>query len=354
MLSKPDREPLRRPDPHRIGPYSVLGRLGAGSMGQVYLGQSAAGRLVAVKTIRPELARGEGFRIRFAQEFAAARRVSGMFTAAVVDVDPDAEVPWLATAYVPAPSLRRMVQVCGPLPPATVQWLAAGCAEALESIHRAGLVHMDLKPANVLVGADGPRVIDFGVARAAGQMILNATRGVIGTPAYMAPEQAQNLTRASAASDVFSLGATLLYAATGHAPYLGETTADVLVMLATEPPDLAGLPEELTGLITACLGRVPQDRPSSLAILAQLGNSPKAQTGQTGVHPYLPAEAVALIKNYHPRPYTAASSEIGDDHGSEATDPSCPELPAAYRSVPRPSDYKQPRWIRVLKALIRR
>src|SRR5487761_1200127 len=146
MGSQSDHAPLRRWDPERIGPYAVLGRLGAGSMGQVYLGRSAAGRLVAVKTIRPELAEEEGFRTRFAQEVAAARRVSGVFTAAVVEADADADVPWLATAYVPAPSLRHLVRTCGPLPAPTVRWLAAACAEALASIHAAGLVHMDLKP----------------------------------------------------------------------------------------------------------------------------------------------------------------------------------------------------------------
>ena len=164
---QPGGTPLRRWDPERIGPYVILGRLGAGAMGQVYLGRSAAGRLVAVKTIKVELAEEAGFRTRFAQEVAAARRVSGFFTAAVVEADPDADLPWLATAYVPAPSLARLVAVCGPLPVTSVRWLAAGCAEALESIHGVGLVHRDLKPSNVLIASDGPRVIDFGVARAA-------------------------------------------------------------------------------------------------------------------------------------------------------------------------------------------
>src|SRR3984885_7929392 len=168
---------LRRWDPERIGPYVILGRLGAGAMGQVYLARSAAGRLVAIKTIKPELAEEEGFRTRFAQEVAAARRVSGFFTAAVVEADPDADVPWLATAYVPAPSLSRLVRACGPLPVAAVRWLAAGCAEALDSIHRVGLVHRDLKPSNVLVAPDGPRVIDFGVARAAERMGISTSHG---------------------------------------------------------------------------------------------------------------------------------------------------------------------------------
>jgi serine/threonine protein kinase len=159
MVVRPALEPLRRWDPERIGPYLLLGRLGAGAMGQVFLGRSTAGRLVAVKTIEIEFAEEAGFRARFAHEVAAARRVSGVFTAAVVAADADADMPWLATAYVPAPSLHKLVRTCGPLPVPATRWLAAGCAEALESIHLAGLVHRDLKPSNVLVSPDGPRVI---------------------------------------------------------------------------------------------------------------------------------------------------------------------------------------------------
>ena len=184
---------LRRWDPDWIGPFAIVGRLGAGAMGQVYLARSTAGRLVAVKTIRVELAEEPGFRARFAREVAAARRVSGVFTAAVVEADPEADRPWLATAYVPAPSLSTLVRRCGPLPVPAVRWLAAGCAEALASIHNAGLLHRDVKPSNVLVAPDGPRVIDFGVARAAERVQLTVTRGAPGTPAYMAPEQARDL-----------------------------------------------------------------------------------------------------------------------------------------------------------------
>ena len=260
--------PLRRHDPARVGPYLLLGRLGAGAMGRVYLGRSPAGRLVAVKTIRDDYAEEPDFRDRFAHEVAAARRVSGVFTAAVVAADPEAEVPWLATAYVPAPSLSRLVETCGPLPVPAVRWLAAGCAEALESIHAAGLVHRDLKPSNVLVSLDGPQVIDFGVARAVERIQLTATREALGTPAYMAPEQAREARSTGPASDVFSLGSTLLYAATGHAPYQGETTVDVLVRLATEPPDLTGLPAELADPLQRCLDRDPDRRPTPAQLVA--------------------------------------------------------------------------------------
>ena len=263
-------EPLRRWDPEQVGGYVIIGRLGAGAMGQVYLGQSAAGRLVAVKTIKTELAEEPDFRTRFGQEVAAARRVSGAFTAAVVAADSEADMPWLATVYVPAPSLSRLVRVCGPLSVPAVRWLAGGCAEALESIHSVGLVHRDLKPANVLVSPDGPRVIDFGVARAAERIQLTVTRGSVGTPAYMAPEQARDTRQATAASDIFSLGATMVFAATGHAPYQGETVVDVLVRLATGPPDLTGLPPELAEIVEACLERDPRNRPTSASILARL------------------------------------------------------------------------------------
>jgi serine/threonine protein kinase len=336
-------ELLRRWDPERIGPYVILGRLGAGAMGQVYLGRSAAGRLVAVKTIKVELAEEAGFRTRFAQEVAAARRVSGVFTAAVVEADPDADLPWLATAYVPAPSLARLVQACGPLPVPAVRWLAAGCAEALESIHVAGLVHRDLKPSNVLVAPDGPKVIDFGVARAAERIGLNpASRGAVGTPAYMAPEQAQDTGQASAASDVYSLGATLAFAATGHPPYRGDSPMDVLARLATEPPDLSGLPAELTGLVTACLQRVPRMRPTSSAMLAQLGpftEAPVFGSGAAGEHSYLPEAATALIAQYQRNPLLASGrpSEPGQEHADDATSASYTELPASGLHPPRPA-----------------
>ena len=286
-------------------------------MGRVYLGRSPAGRLVAVKTIRDDYAEEPDFRDRFAHEVAAARRVSGVFTAAVVAADPEAEVPWLATAYVPAPSLSRLVETCGPLPVPAVRWLAAGCAEALESIHAAGLVHRDLKPSNVLVSLDGPQVIDFGVARAVERIQLTATREALGTPAYMAPEQAREARSTGPASDVFSLGSTLLYAATGHAPYQGETTVDVLVRLATEPPDLAGLPAELADPLQRCLDRDPDRRPTPAQLVAGIAATMRFE-GNDGSRS-LPPRAVALIEDHRRRPLPAEPVEgpvAGSDHPS--------------------------------------
>lgn len=304
MPQPPLVEPLRRWDPEQVGGFVLLGRLGAGAMGRVFLGRSPAGRLVAVKTIKAELAEEPDFRNRFGQEVAAARRVSGAFTAAVVAADSEADVPWLATVYVPAPSLSRLVRTFGPIPVPAVRWLAAGCAEALESIHGVGLVHRDLKPANVLVSPDGPRVIDFGVARAAERIQLTVTRGSIGTPAYMAPEQARDTRQATAASDIFALGATMLFAATGHAPYQGETVMDVLVQLATGPPDLSGLPPELAEIVVACLERDPRNRPTSASVLARIAPELAATDGLGS--PPLPGEALALIEEYRRIPQSSA------------------------------------------------
>jgi serine/threonine protein kinase len=332
-VPQPTHESLRRWDPERIGPFTLLGRLGSGAMGQVYLGKSQAGRLVAVKTIKIELAEEPGFRDHFAHEVAAARRVSGLFTAAVVAANPEADVPWLATAYVPAPSLSRLVRACGPQPLETIWWLAAGCAEALESIHNVGLVHRDLKPSNVLVAPDGPRVIDFGVARAAERIQLTVTRGAVGTPAYMAPEQARDTRQASMASDVFALGATLLFAATGHAPYQGETVMDVLVRLATEPPDLGGLPDELTEIITACLARSPRDRPTSAALLARL-EPLLGPAAAGGPHSHLTGPAMELIAEFERSPQFEPGGSLPGER-SEAS------LTGAASGLSRPGEVSQ-------------
>ncbi|MEN3356546.1 MAG: hypothetical protein V7637_528 [Mycobacteriales bacterium] len=327
-------KPLQRNDPDRIGSYTLLGRLGAGAMGRVYLGKSPAGRLVAVKTIKLEYAEEPDFRARFAHEVTAAGKVSGVFTAAVVEADPDADVPWLATAYVPAPSLDQLVQACGPLPVSAVRWLAAGCAEALGSIHNAGLVHRDLKPSNVLVAADGPRVIDFGVARAVDQLHMSTAHGSVGTPAYMAPEQARDNRRATMASDVFSLGSTLLYAATGHAPYQGETVLDILVQLATEAPDLSALPRELGDVVIGCLERDPRQRPTPAALLAGLAPYVELAGGHDLGPSCLPPSALALIEEHRARP--EAAGRATEPAAADATVGSQPGLVEPPRRPPQP------------------
>ncbi|WP_458244375.1 outer membrane protein assembly factor BamB family protein [Streptomyces sp. MAI_2237] len=289
---------LTQHDPRRIGPFEVLGRLGAGGMGLVYLARSASGRRVAIKTVRTELAEDQLFRVRFTREVEAARAVSGFYTAAVVDADPRAAVPWLATAYVPAPSLEEIVNECGPLPAQAVRWLAAGVAEALQSIHGAGLVHRDLKPSNVLVVEDGPRVIDFGIASGVSNTRLTMTNVAVGTPAYMSPEQAKDSRSVTGASDVFSLGSMLVFAATGHPPFHGANPVETVFMLLREGPDLEGLPDELRPLIESCMQMEATGRPNPADLQAQLAphlfGSGSDDSGTASA--WLPDKAVALIE----------------------------------------------------------
>jgi len=289
---------LTQHDPRRIGPFEVLGRLGAGGMGLVYLARSASGRRVAIKTVRTELAEDQLFRVRFSREVEAARAVSGFYTAAVVDADARAAVPWLATAYVPAPSLEEIVNECGPLPAQAVRWLAAGVAEALQSIHGAGLVHRDLKPSNVLVVEDGPRVIDFGIASGVSNTRLTMTNVAVGTPAYMSPEQAKDSRSVTGASDVFSLGSMLVFAATGHPPFHGANPVETVFMLLREGPDLEGLPDELRPLIESLMQMEATGRPNPADLQAQLAphlfGSGSDDSGTASA--WLPERAVGLIE----------------------------------------------------------
>ena len=206
---------LQADDPQRVGPYLLLGRLGSGGMGRVYLARSPGGRQVAVKVIRPQLAEDAGFRARFAREVSAARKVGGLFTAQVVDADLDSPVPWLVTAYVPGTSLAEAVEQQGPLPSATLLALAAGLAEGLNAIHAAGVIHRDLKPSNVLLAPDGPRIIDFGISSAVDATSLTGTGLMIGSPGFMSPEQAEGMP-VGPASDIFSLAGVLIFAARGR------------------------------------------------------------------------------------------------------------------------------------------
>ncbi|MFF2957669.1 PQQ-binding-like beta-propeller repeat protein [Streptomyces sp. NPDC057963] len=291
-------EQLTQHDPRRIGPFEVLGRLGAGGMGLVYLARSASGRRVAIKTVRTELAEDQLFRVRFTREVEAARAVSGFYTAAVVDADPRAAVPWLATAYVPAPSLEEIVNECGPMPAQAVRWLAAGIAEALQSIHGAGLVHRDMKPSNVLVVEDGPRVIDFGIASGVSNTRLTMTNVAVGTPAYMSPEQARDSRSVTGASDVFSLGSTLVFAATGHAPFHGANPVETVFMLLREGPDVEGLPDELRPLIESCMQMDAGLRPTPADLQAQLAPHLFASGGDDSgtASAWLPISATAMIE----------------------------------------------------------
>ncbi|WP_329132883.1 PQQ-binding-like beta-propeller repeat protein [Streptomyces sp. NBC_01476] len=335
-------EQLTQHDPRRIGPFEVLARLGAGGMGLVYLARSASGRRVAIKTVRAELAEDQLFRVRFTREVEAARAVSGFYTAAVVDADPRAAVPWLATAYVPAPSLEEIINESGPMPAQAVRWLAAGIAEALQSIHAAGLVHRDMKPSNVLVVEDGPRVIDFGIASGVSNTRLTMTNVAVGTPAYMSPEQARDSRSVRGASDIFSLGSTLVFAATGHAPFHGANPVETVFMLLREGPDLAGLPDELRPLIESCMRMEAERRPTPADLQAQLAphlfSSGGDDTGTASA--WLPPGAVALIEQRRSgRPTVPAASR-----GAHAASPQppAPQLPGPQVPVNVPPPPQSP------------
>jgi len=301
---------LEPADPRLIGPYQLLGRLGAGGMGRVFLGVSAAGRPVAVKVVHAELAADPEFRARFSTEVAAARKVSGLFTALVVDADVDAPVPWLATAYVAGPSLSEAVRSSGPLTAWSLLALAAGLAKSLTAIHAAGVVHGDLKPSNVLLAPDGPRVIDFGISQAAEAAPLARAGLVVGTPSFMAPEQAAG-EEVGPRSDVFSLGAVLAFAATGRKPFGTGPPAGVLERVVRAAADLEDAPAEVRPLIEQCLAKDPLQRPTAAELLAgvtaaQSAMEPRSEPAPAGADQ--PGKPRARGARQHPRRLITAAA----------------------------------------------
>ncbi|MFF5970057.1 protein kinase [Streptomyces sp. NPDC012769] len=330
-------QPLQEQDPDRIADYRLIGRLGEGGMGVVYLARSPRGRMVAVKTIRTELAAAPDFRLRFAKETALAQQVGGEWTAAVLDADPDAELPWVATAYVAGPTLHQVVaEQHGPLPEHSVRGLASGLCQALGDIHAAGLVHRDLKPSNVMVTINGPKVIDFGIARALDSSTtggLTSTGVVVGSPGFMSPEQIRS-ERLTEASDIFSLGTVLSFAASGRLPF--EVTEGrlhaLMYRVVHEPPDLTGVPEPLLGLIKDCLAKDPADRPT----LAELRE--REETQYRSLTPWLPPEvlarlgqeAVQLLDQEDPRARMVPGGGAGVEAIAEGRPPTAPlTLPSA-------------------------
>lgn len=303
-------EALTPEDPRTLGAYRLLARLGSGGMGRVYLARSDRGRTVAVKLVHPELATREEFRSRFRQEVRSALRVGGEWTAPVLDADTGAAVPWVATGYIAGPSLRQVVgQDFGPLPERSVRILGAGLARALQAVHAAGIVHRDLKPSNVLITLDGPRVIDFGIARALGGGTthvfrtmgdvtdggLTRTGAAVGSPGFMSPEQVRGA-QVTPASDVFCLGSVLAYAATGRMPF---GTADsgvhaLMYRIAEEQPDLAAVPEALRPLIAAFLAKDPAARPTPEEALERTGAA-GLLTDLRSAEPWLPGGLVAQL-----------------------------------------------------------
>lgn len=301
-------QPLEPDDPRTLGQYRMVRRLGSGGMGRVYLARSQGGRTVAVKVVHPHFAVDDVFRERFRREVASAQRVGGQWTAPVLDADPDAYLPWAATAYVAGPSLQEAVARYGPLPPDSVRALGAGLAEALAHVHGLGLLHRDVKPSNVLLTVDGPLLIDFGIARATDSSASLTSTGVsIGSPGYMAPEQVMGR-ESTTASDVFSLGAVLAFAATGNPPFSGDNSAVLLYKVVHEEPELAGFgasdaadapdaaatadasgqdhsadtddaPGGLRALLVDCLAKEPDNRPTTERLSLRLAGHDGDATG---------------------------------------------------------------------------
>lgn len=334
-------EKLGAGDPQRIGAYRLLARLGAGGMGQVYLARSDRGRTVAVKLVRQELAEQEEFRNRFRLEVRAARQVGGEWTAPVLDADTEADIPWVATGYVAGPSLQTVVSHDhGALPERSVRILAAGLTHALKDIHTAGLIHRDLKPSNVLVTIDGPRVIDFGIARALETVTdggLTRTGALVGSPGFMAPEQVRG-DRITPACDVFCLGSVLAYAASGALPF-GTANSGVhalMFRIAQEEPDLEGLPEGLQELVRDCLHKEPSARPTLDQLLERTGAEDTLGDGGRTRDPWLPGalvaqlgrHAVQLLDTEDPEGATGATGATSGKPPSLSKEKPAPATPA--------------------------
>ncbi|MDT7847471.1 serine/threonine-protein kinase [Streptomyces justiciae] len=295
-------QPLAETDPRRVGAYRLLYRLGEGGMGRVYLGRSPGGRTVALKVVHGTIASDPGFRRRFAREVRAAQSLRGAGTVPVLDADPEAEVPWLATAYVPGPALSDAVIGHGPLPQEALWRLLSGLAKALAAVHGAGLVHRDVKPSNVLLSQSGPLLIDFGIARSADETALTGTGLVVGSPGYMSPEQAEGRS-VGPAGDVFSLGAVLAFAATGRGPFGSGSVAELLYRLVHHEPDLDGVGGRFGELVQHCLAKRPEDRPTVTELVA-------ATQERTDTGPWLPPPMVAAIAHKAEELLNAEAEEL--------------------------------------------
>lgn len=286
--------------PASVGGYAVERELGAGGMGVVYLARSRGGRAVAVKVARSELATDPHFRERFRAEVEAARSVGGFHTAPVVDADPAAAAPWLATAYIPGPTLGALIETEGPMGEARLRQLGAALAEALAAIHGCGLVHRDLKPGNIIMASDGPRVLDFGIARALESTRLTATGVAFGTPGFLAPEQAQGL-EVGGAADVFALGAVLVAAAGGSAFGAG-TPMGLMYRSVHEAPDLTVVPDGLRPIVASCLAKEPGDRPTPERLLDLFVPGGATYSPTVAVPPPPPSYAPAAAVSFHQAP----------------------------------------------------
>ncbi|MEV5605826.1 serine/threonine-protein kinase [Streptomyces sp. NPDC052299] len=327
--------PLLRADPVRLGAYTLLGRLATGGMGRIYLGRSAAGDLVAVKTLLTETVADAVDRRRFAREVKVARRVHSPHTVRVLDADVEAEHPWMAIEYVPAPSLAELVRAAGPPGASTVRWIAAGGAAALCTLHSLGVEHRDLKPQNILLPADGVRIIDFGISHATD---LTRTQLTLGTIAFTSPEQARG-EPSTPASDVYSLGVTLFHTATGCLPYAeAEDPLRLLAQVARGTVDLSGLPSELVGLIRPCLSTDPANRPDPAALLPDpTAPLPGSNEAPAGSH-RLPAGWAALIDGYERQGRQLAATPLPTPPMPAPTVPLTRFLPSGHDDEPARDD----------------
>ncbi|MFF5496468.1 serine/threonine-protein kinase [Streptomyces aquilus] len=284
--------------PEYTGHYRLESRLGSGGMGVVHLAESASGMKVAVKVVHAAFAKDPEFRGRFRQEIAAARRVSGAFTAPVVDADPEAERPWMATLFIPGPTLSDEVKRNGPMSPGQLRRLMAGLAEALRDIHRVGVVHRDLKPSNVLLAEDGPKVIDFGISRPKDSELRTETGKLIGTPPFMAPEQFRRPREVGPAADIFALGSVMVHAATGRGPFDSDSPYVVAYQVVHDEPDLTGVPENLAPLVLRCLAKDPEDRPTPDELMRALRSVAASYDTQA----FIPAQRTGDGATPEPRP----------------------------------------------------
>ncbi|MFE2382303.1 serine/threonine-protein kinase [Streptomyces misionensis] len=300
--------------PEYAGHYRLESRLGSGGMGVVHLARSTSGLRLAVKVVHAEFARDREFRGRFRQEVAAARRVSGAFTAPVVDADPEAERPWMATLFIPGPTLSEQVKQHGPLDAGQLRRLMAGLAEALRDIHRVGVVHRDLKPSNVLLAEDGPKVIDFGISRPKDSELRTETGKLIGTPPFMAPEQFRRPREVGPAADVFALGSVLVHAATGRGPFDSDSPYVVAYQVVHDEPDLSGVPRSLAPLVERCLAKEPEDRPTPDELMRQLRSVAAAYDTQA----FIPAQRTSgAVGPVDPGADVPPSPKEGKDRGEE-------------------------------------
>ncbi|MFE2726176.1 serine/threonine-protein kinase, partial [Kitasatospora sp. NPDC059327] len=297
---------LRREDPRIVGPYRLHRRLGAGGMGVVYLGSDRRGQRVALKLIRAELAEDLEFRTRFAREIAAASRIRGGCTARVVGSDIETDRPWLATAYVPGPSLYKRVGDGGPLSWPEAARIGAALADGLVKVHEAGVVHRDLKPSNILLSPRGPRIIDFGIAWSRGASTLTHVGTAVGSPGFLAPEQVRGAA-VTPATDVFAFGATLAYALTGDTPFGSGASSEVMLYrVVHEEPDLSAVPPQLAPLIGACLAKEPAERPGAAALHERLSEL-AARGGSDGPPADRPGRGVVGRAAAGARPSTPVS-----------------------------------------------